>query len=209
MKCFLCNERKAKRYCPAKTRNICAVCCGEKRGIEINCPDDCKYFVNGQNYQQKKITNIRIKKDGIVAYQKKAELYRKNPELFAKIEFALVDAYNQNNRLLNKDVVSALQIVLKTLKSETKGLLYKHKSEDMVINDLADILENELTELKNNDEINSSAATNFAKDVIDDFLSEAKFYNDQNTDKSSYLTHLVRFHKDRPGGKAAKSKIII
>ena len=209
MKCFLCNERKAKRYCPAKTRYICAVCCGEKRGIEINCPDDCRYFINGQNYQQKKITNLRIKKDGIVAYQKKAELYRKDPQLFAKIEFALVDAYNQNNRLLNEDVVSALQIVLKTLKSESKGLLYKHKSEDMVINDLADILENEVTELKNNEEINLSAATNFAKDVIDDFLSEAKFYNDQNTDKSSYLIHLARFHKDRPGGRAVKSKIII
>ncbi len=209
MKCFLCNERKAKRYCPAKNRNICAVCCGEKRGIEINCPDDCKYFIKGQNYQQKKTTDLRIKKDGIVAFQKKAELYRKDPQLFAKIEFALVDAYNQNNRLLNKDVVSALQIVLKTLKSESKGLLYKHKSEDMVINDLADILENEVHELKNNEEINSAAATNFAKEVIDDFLSEAKFYNDQNTDKSSYLIHLARFHKDRPGGRAAKSKIII
>ena len=209
MKCFLCNERKAKRYCPAKHRNICAVCCGEKRGIEINCPDDCRYFINGQNYQQKKITNLRIKKDGIVAYQKKAELYKKDPQLFAKIEFALVDAYNQNNRLLNEDVVSALQIVLKTLKSESKGLLYKHKSEDMVINDLADILENEVNELKNKEDINSAAATNFAKEVIDDFLSEAKFYNDQNTDKSSYLIHLARFHKDRPGGRAAKSKIII
>ena len=209
MKCFLCNERKAKRYCPAKSRNICAVCCGEKRGIEINCPDDCRYFIKGQNYQQKKITDLRIKKDGIVTFQKKAELYRKDPQLFAKIEFALVDAYNQNNRLLNKDVVSALEIVLKTLKSESKGLLYKHKSEDMVINDLADILENEVNELKNNEEINSAAATNFTKEVIDDFLSEAKFYNDQNTDKSSYLIHLARFHKDRPGGRAAKSKIII
>jgi len=209
MKCFLCNERKAKRYCPAKSRNICAVCCGEKRGIEINCPDDCRYFIKGQNYQQKKITNLRIKKDGIVAFQKKAELYRKDPQLFAKIEFALVDAYNQNNRLLNIDVVSALEIVLKTLKSESKGLLYKHKSEDMVINDLADIVEKELPELKNNEEINSAAATNFTKEVIDDFLGEAKFYNDQNTDKSSYLIHLARFHKDRPGGRAAKSKIII
>ena len=63
--------------------------------------------------------------------------------------------------------------------------------------------------MKNNEEINSATATNFAKDVIDDFLSEAKFYNDQNTDKSSYLIHLARFHKDRPGGRAAKSKIII
>jgi hypothetical protein len=209
MKCFLCNERKAKRYCPAKSRNICAVCCGEKRGIEIDCPEDCKYFVQGQSYQQTKITKQRIKKDGAITYQKRAELYRKNPQLFAKIEFALVDAYNQNSSLLNKDVVGAFELILKTLRSESKGLIYKHRSEDMVVNDLADIIEREVNELKNNPDMQLAVTTGFAKDVIEDFLNEAKFYSDQDTGKNSYLTHLARFHKDRPGGKAAKSEIII
>ena len=117
MKCFLCNERKAKRYCPAKFRDICPVCCGEKRGIEINCPEDCKHFVKGQDYQQSKVTKLRIKKGGVETYHKRAELFKKNPQLFADIEFALVDAYNRDNRILNKDVVTALEIIRKTLQS--------------------------------------------------------------------------------------------
>ena len=47
MKCELCDKRKPKRYCPAKRTSICPVCCGEKRGVEINCPLDCQYYVEG------------------------------------------------------------------------------------------------------------------------------------------------------------------
>ncbi len=209
MKCFLCSERKAKRYCPAKKRDICPVCCGEKRGVEINCPDDCKYFVKGQEYQQKKLTTQRIKRDGAITYHKRAELYRKNPHLFAKIEYALVDAYNENSKLKNKDVVGALDLIYKTLHSESKGLIYKHRSEDSVVNDLADHIEKDINEIKNNPDLGRAVTTNFTKDVVEDFLNEAKFYEQENSAKNSYLTHLTRFHKDRPGGKAAKSEIIL
>ena len=44
MVCPLCGERKAKRACPALNRHICAVCCGTKRLVEINCPADCVYL---------------------------------------------------------------------------------------------------------------------------------------------------------------------
>ena len=209
MKCFLCGERKAKRYCPAKQRDICPVCCGEKRGIEINCPEDCKYFVKGQEYQQKKVTTQRVKKDGAVTYHKRAELYRKNPHLFAKIEFAIVDAYNGNSRLLNKDVVGALDLIYKTFQSESKGLIYKHRSEDSVVNDLADIIEREINELKNHEDMRMAITTNFAKDVVEDFLNEAKFYEKEDEARNSYLTHLARFHKDRPSSKVTKSEIIL
>jgi len=209
MKCFLCGERKAKRHCPAKNRQICSVCCGEKRGIEIDCPDDCQYFVKGQNYQQKKLTTQRVKKDGAVTYRKRAELYRKNPMLFAKIEYAIVDAYFLNDKLLNKDVVGALDLVHKTLNSESRGLIYKHRSEDSVVNDVADIIERGVNEIKDNTDLRQSVSTNFAKDVVEDFLNEARFYEQENVSVNSYLTHLAKFHKDRPGAKATKSEIIL
>src|SRR5437867_13241290 len=41
MKCPLCNQRKGKRYCPAKSAMICAQCCGEKPILEIDCPENC------------------------------------------------------------------------------------------------------------------------------------------------------------------------
>ena len=54
MKCVLCDRRKGKRYCPAKQRDICAQCCGEKRVIEVACPSDCTYLTSGQTYQSVK-----------------------------------------------------------------------------------------------------------------------------------------------------------
>ena len=42
--CPLCRQRKGKRACPAKGELICAACCGAKRRIEIDCPEDCVWL---------------------------------------------------------------------------------------------------------------------------------------------------------------------
>jgi len=41
--CEFCGKR-AKRYCPAVEANICPLCCGMKRGTEIECTADCRFF---------------------------------------------------------------------------------------------------------------------------------------------------------------------
>src|ERR1700674_4830910 len=64
MVCPLCGVRKAKRACPALgvpsgaaalgappgARQICAVCCGTKRLVEINCPSGCVYLATARNH---------------------------------------------------------------------------------------------------------------------------------------------------------------
>src|SRR5215475_14120666 len=52
--CPLCSERAAKRYCPAKDDRICAVCCGTKREIEIDCPSSCAYLKASRSYESEK-----------------------------------------------------------------------------------------------------------------------------------------------------------
>ena len=209
MKCILCNSRKAKRYCPAKRNDICPVCCGEKRGIEINCPDDCKYFIEGNQYQQQKLTHQRIRKDGAQTYVRRAELYTKSPQLFACIEYALVDAYSSNSSIKNNDVYMALELIMKTLQSEMKGLIFKHRSEDIIVNELADSLEREIRQIMNNPE--NRVSTSFTCDVIEDFYMEVKFYLDMNNvdSNSSYLIHLSKFHRDRIKPSQNQSGIII
>ena len=44
MTCPLCGARKARRACPGVGRDICAVCCGTKRLVEIRCPATCGYL---------------------------------------------------------------------------------------------------------------------------------------------------------------------
>lgn len=207
MKCILCNSRKAKRYCPAKRADICPVCCGEKRGIEIDCPEDCKYFVTGHQYQQQKLTHQRIRKDGVETYIRRAELYKKNPQLFACIEYSLVDAFSSNNRINNKDVYMALELNLKTLQSEMKGLIFKHRSDDIIVNELADTVEKEINNLNKIPE--NRVTTSYCYDVVEDFYKEVKFYIDLNNGDSSYLLHLSKFHKDRIKPEQLKSGIII
>ena len=50
-RCPLCSERSAKRFCPAKQTSICAVCCGTKREVEIDCPSSCSYLKTGRSYE--------------------------------------------------------------------------------------------------------------------------------------------------------------
>jgi len=209
MRCILCESRKAKRYCPAKRTEICPVCCGEKRGVEINCPDDCKYLIEGHRYQLQKLTQQRIKKDGVQTYIRRAELYRKNPELFASIELAIVDSFNSNTRLNDSDLYAALEIISKTLQSESKGLIYKHRSDDVIVNELADSIDGEINNLRQNQDLGNSITTGYAQDVIEDFYNEVKFYIEKDDDKKAYLSHLSRFHKDEAKPEQKQSGIII
>jgi hypothetical protein len=48
--CPLCGVRKARRSCPAVQQEICAVCCGTKRLIEIRCPPTCVYLQSARTH---------------------------------------------------------------------------------------------------------------------------------------------------------------
>jgi hypothetical protein len=199
MKCVLCEQRKAKRYCPAKRTYICAICCGEKRGVEINCPLDCPYYIEGQKYQQEKITRQRIKKEGFEPYIRRAELYNKNPEIFAKIELVLASSFRTDSNLKNEEVADALELVIKTLDTEKKGILYDYRSESRVINDLAGRVLAVLREHKDTPELRQGRITlDFAKDVIEEFLKEVKFYVEEvDSNPQSYLIHISRYYPEK------------
>jgi hypothetical protein len=53
-RCPLCTERSAKRFCPAKQTTICAVCCGTKREVEIDCPSSCAHLQAGRSYESER-----------------------------------------------------------------------------------------------------------------------------------------------------------
>jgi hypothetical protein len=48
--CPLCQQRRGRRACPALKEQICAVCCGTKRLVEIRCPPDCPYLVTAREH---------------------------------------------------------------------------------------------------------------------------------------------------------------
>ena len=204
MKCVSCGKRKAKRQCPALRGSICPVCCGEKRGVEIRCPLDCVYFVEGQKHQQLKVMHQRLKKEGAVSYVRRAELYNRNPEVFARIEKIFADSFRANRKLRNEDVVSALTLVKNTLDTEKKGLIYQHQGENSYANELSTRILIALTDLKDDPEIREDRVTiEFAGGLVDEFLKEAKFYMENDSNPESYLIHILRYY---PEDEAAPGK---
>ena len=210
MKCILCEQRKAKRYCPAKRMQICAVCCGEKRGVEINCPLDCPYYVEGQKYQQEKITRQRVRKEGVQSYIRRAELYNKYPEIFAKIELVLVGTFRTDGRLRNEEVAGALELVIKTLDTEKKGVLYNYMSESRVVNEIAVRVLAVIREHKDSPELHQGRITlDFAKEVVEEFLKEVKFYMEVDSNPQAYVIHISRYHPEKSETTQSGGSLII
>src|SRR5215470_8411305 len=48
--CPLCGVRRARRGCPALDKQICAVCCGTKRLVQIHCPSDCTWLASAREH---------------------------------------------------------------------------------------------------------------------------------------------------------------
>ena len=211
MKCVSCGKRKAKRHCPALRGSICPVCCGEKRGVAIKCPPDCVYFVEGQKHQQLKVMHQRLKKEGAVSYVRRAELYNRNPGVFARIEKIFADTFRANRKLRNEDVLSALTLVKDTLDTEKKGLIYQHQSENSYANDLSTRILIALTDYKDSPEISEDRITiDFAASIVGEFLKEAKFYMENDSSPESYLVHILRYYpeEETPSGRQSEQLII-
>lgn len=210
MKCVSCGKRKAKRHCPALSGSICPVCCGEKRGVEIKCPQDCVYFVEGQKHQQLKVMHQRLRKEGVVSYVRRAELYNRNPGVFAGIEKIFADAFRANRKLRNEDVVVALTLVKNTLDTEKKGLIYQHQSENSYANELSTRILIALTDFKDSPEIREDRVTiDFAGSVVEEFLKEAKFYMENDSNPESYLVHILRYYPEDEASPGRQSDQLI
>ncbi|MGQ0792695.1 MAG: hypothetical protein ACT4NX_01235 [Deltaproteobacteria bacterium] len=205
MKCILCEQRKAKRRCPAKRGDICPLCCGEKRGIEIICPQDCEYFIEGQKNHQQKVTVKRLIREGSQTYIRRAELYSKNPELYAKMEIIFARAFRKDPKLTNNETARALELAIKTLGAEKKGLIYNYRDENRVVDELAGRALALVREYRDSPELRQKRITlDYARDVLADFFSEIKFYIETEANPRSYLIHVARYHpeaaQDTPKG---------
>ncbi len=131
MKCLLCNQRKGKRPCPAKEALICPQCCGEKRVLEIDCPESCEYLRVGRSHElaQERSRHGRSSDPAKqMRYQRVVSQFR---DFIAHVEYFFGDERRSSRSLLDKDVADALDLVLETLRTEHKGILYDHVSSNL------------------------------------------------------------------------------
>ncbi len=132
MKCILCEKRKAKRSCPAKDTQICPQCCGEKRILEIECPESCEYLKAGREREMGEYQK-RIHSMDQAVQQKHRQVLYDHRNVIAHLEYAISRQRILSRTLNDKDVIRAVDSLLETYKTEDTGLLYERIEEDLQI----------------------------------------------------------------------------
>jgi hypothetical protein len=101
-KCSRCNQRKAKRYCPALGSNICPLCCGLIREKRINCPPNCPFLSRHKPYQESKIVHKRQ------AFSEEVLQDERLLWLTLQIEAPIKEYADKNPAFADKDALLAL-----------------------------------------------------------------------------------------------------
>jgi hypothetical protein len=127
MLCSLCNQRKAKRACPALGRQICAVCCGTKRLVEIHCPSDCGYLSAARSHPPA-VVQRQQELDRAMFLPLLQGFSERQARLFLMLA-ALVSKHQTEalQRLVDDDIAQAAEALASTLETAGRGIVYEHR----------------------------------------------------------------------------------
>jgi hypothetical protein len=142
--CPLCRQRKARRSCPALGQQICTICCGTKRLVEIACPADCQYLASAREHPPARI--VRQQEDDLASIVRfMQDLDERQSRLFFVILMFLArqstgpSGYPQSSAeryitpdlqpLRDEDVADAAAALAATYETASRGVLYEHRAQ--------------------------------------------------------------------------------
>jgi hypothetical protein len=128
--CPLCRERKAKRACPAKGAAICSPCCGSKRLVEIDCPEDCPYLTGAHAPAWEGRETERLRDARRVAGHFEG-LTDAQQRLLVMGIVGIAKIGRARRDLTDALLAHALEAARKTLETREHGVLYDHPVEDL------------------------------------------------------------------------------
>jgi hypothetical protein len=122
-RCPLCSERSGKRYCPAKGVQICAVCCGTKREVEIDCPSSCPYLQASRSYEAEK----RLPDPQLAARAHKFDdnFLHRYSQVLDVISRSVVEERVTSPWLVDNDVIEVYKNLSATMKTLSSGIYYE------------------------------------------------------------------------------------
>jgi len=147
MTCPLCGARRARRACPAVGRDICPVCCGTKRLVEIPCPDSCGYLRAAQAHPP-----------AVQARQRERDAQFIMPMVHQLTEQAyglllLLQQVIRRHRdraipsINDEDVAQATAALAATLETSARGIIYDHQPASLPAQRLLDDLRGAIGEV--------------------------------------------------------------
>jgi hypothetical protein len=137
MSCPICHTRKPRRACPALHQTICPVCCGTKRLIEIQCPDDCVYLTSAREHPAA-VVKRQQEHDVAILLPTLQGLTERQHQLFFLFQSVIARHTPEGfSRLLDDDVAEAAGTIAATLETAARGVIYDHPASSLPAQRLA------------------------------------------------------------------------
>jgi hypothetical protein len=128
MLCRLCGQRRARRACPALGHDICTVCCGTKRQVEIHCPADCPHLTAAREHPPAAALRQR-QQDLDVALLLVRDFNQRQSQIFFLVATFLVRYQPPElHQLLDADVAEAATALAATYETAMRGVIYEHQA---------------------------------------------------------------------------------
>lgn len=125
--CKLCEKRRARRYCPGVSADICPQCCGTGREVTIDCPLDCDFLREARLHEraapltEKDIPNLDI--------ELKEHFVQEHEHEVMALSLALKQAMEQE-KAVDFDAREAIQSLVKTYRTRQSGLIYENRPQN-------------------------------------------------------------------------------
>ena len=155
-RCPLCGTRRAKRFCPAKLSQICPVCCGTKREVEIDCPSDCVYLQSGRQYEGGKKAKNKPN-ESFTERLWSQSFQSRNFETLLGLWSLIRDARSQIPELVDIDVREVLNRLIQTYQTQEGGIYYDHLPESYTQKTLYSSLKSFLEGKQNQENLTASS----------------------------------------------------
>jgi hypothetical protein len=123
--CPLCELRKPKRYCPAKAEMICAVCCGEKREVSIDCPSDCSYLIASRRWEREHRKPIAVADFPYPDLSIPMELIHAQQPIISGLGYTVLKAALEIPSVDDSGAIEALSALAETYRTLGTGLYYE------------------------------------------------------------------------------------
>ena len=207
MTCPLCRIRKAKRSCPGKGAQICTVCCGTKRLVEIPCPPTCIYLESAQRHPAA-VVKRQQERDLTVLMGALGPLSEPQLQLFFLIHSLIARFTHDGVPMSDADVADAAAVLANSYETASRGVLY----EPTAASPAAEALRREIKGLLT--KVGGDGGTRFEREVATVLrgIERAARHDVEGIGEGvvDYLTLVARILQERPPDAAhAGSRIII
>jgi hypothetical protein len=125
--CPLCGVRRARRGCPALGQQICPVCCGTKRLVQIDCPNDCAWLASAREHPPAVAVRQQEHDLGLLV-QFMRDLSQRQSQLFLLVSTFLARYKTPELQpIIDDDVKEASAALAGTFETAARGVIYEHR----------------------------------------------------------------------------------